>query len=295
MTDTANRGVAQSISAIPTFPPDPKGMSTRDSSDQVLTTVARAGRTPHLRVREHASAAITNDISQTEIPAVHILTDCSFGVDEDGPTHRPVGKLISLRCIPGLLVVRPADANEVAETWRIVTGLRHESAALILFRQALPTLNRIKFGSASGVCRGGYVLAEGRRPSRPTWCRDGGTPDVMLLATGPEVHLALAAREKLQSDGISARVVSMPCWELFARQSQQYRDEVLPPSVTARIAVDFASTVGWDRYIGDDGTVIGMHTFGTPAPRRQLLVEFGFTPDRVAQVARDRLAAVRRR
>jgi transketolase len=340
--------------ALPTFPPDPKGLATRDSSGQVLNAVARAvpwlvggsadlspstksrlvfdgagdfqpgqwaGRNLHFGVREHASAAIANGMALTklrpywsgflifsdyaraairlsalmEIPAVHILTHDSIGVGEDGPTHQPVEQLISLRAIPGLLVFRPADANEVAETWRIVTALRREPAALVLSRQALPTLDRTKFAPASGLSRGGYVLAEGRSLSRPTWCRDGGTPDVILLATGSEVHLALAAREELQADGISARVVSMPCWELFDRQSQQYRDEVLPPSVTARVAVEQASTLGWDRYVGDDGAVVGMHTFGASAPLKQLLVKFGFTPDRVAQVARDRLAAVRQR
>jgi transketolase len=148
---------------------------------------------------------------------------------------------------------------------------------------------------ASGLARGGYVLAEGRRPSRPTWCRDGGTPDVILLATGSAVHVAPAAREQLHADGISTRVVSMRCRELFDRQSQQYRDDVLPPSVTARIAVERAPTLDWDRCVGTDGTVVGMHTFGASTPHKQLLVKFGFTPDQVAQFARDRLAAVRQR
>jgi transketolase len=330
--------------ALPAFPPDPKGLATRDSSGQVLNAVARAvpwviggsadlspstksrlvfdgagdfqpgqwsGRNLHFGVREHASAAIANGMALTklrpywsgflifsdyargairlsalmEIPVVHLLTHDSIGVGEDGPTHQPVEQLISLRAIPGLLVFRPADANEVVETWRIVTALRHEPAALILSRQALPTLDRTKFAPASGLARGGYVLAEG----------EGGTPDVILVATGSEVHLALAAREELQAGGISARVVSMACWELFDRQSQQYRDEVLPPSVKARVAVEQASTLGWDRYVGDDGAVIGMHTFGASAPLKQLVVKFGFTPDRVAQIARDRLAAIRQR
>ena len=157
---------------------------------------------------------------------------------------------------------------------------------LIASRQALPTPDRTKFTAVSGLARGGYVLAEGRRPSRPTWCRDGGTPDIILLATGLEVHLALAAREQLHADGISTRVVSMPRWELFDRQ---------PPSVTARVAVEQVPTLGWDRYVGNDGAVVGMHTFGASAPHKQLLVKFGLTPDQVAQVARDRLAAVRRR
>jgi transketolase len=216
-----------------------------------------------------------------EIPVLHILTHDSIGVGEDGPTHQPVEQLISLRAIPGLLVFRPADANEVVETWRIVTALRHEPAALILSRQALPTLDRSVLAPASGVARGAYILAEAA----------GGDPEVILLATGSEVHLALAARDELQSGGIRARVVSMPCWELFDRQPQAYRDEVLPPLVKARVSIEEASTIGWDRYVGDGGAVIGMHTFGASAPLKLLLTKFGFTPDRVAEVARDRVAA----
>jgi transketolase len=267
------------------------------------------GRNLHFGIREHASAAIANGMALTklrpywsgflifsdyargairlsalmEIPVLHIFTHDSIGVGEDGPTHQPVEQLVSLRAIPGLLVFRPADANEVTETWRIVTALRHEPAALILSRQALPTLDRSRFASASGVAKGGYVLAEA----------DGITPDVILLATGSEVHLALAAREELQAGGVAARVVSMPCWELFDRQPQHYRDQVLPPSVKARVAVEEASVLGWDRYVGDGGAVVGMHTFGASAPLKQLLVKFGFTPDRVAQVARERVAAAR--
>ncbi|WP_308166751.1 transketolase [Nocardia albiluteola] len=268
------------------------------------------GRNLHFGVREHAAAAVASGMALTklrpfwsgflifsdyargairlsalmEIPVLHILTHDSIGVGQDGPTHQPVEQLVSLRAVPGLLVFRPADANEVVETWRIVTALRHEPAALILSRQALPTLDRSVFAPATGVAKGGYVLAEA----------DTATPDVILLATGSEVHLALAARQELQADGVGARVVSMPCWELFDRQSQQYRDEVLPPSVKARVAVEQASTLGWDRYVGDGGAVIGMHTFGASAPLKQLLEKFGFTPDRVADVARDRVAAARR-
>ena len=214
---------------------------------------------------------------------LHIFTHDSIGVGEDGPTNQPVEQLISLRAIPGLLVFRPADANEVAETWRIVTALR-EPAVLILSRQALPTLDRSTFAAASGLARGGYVLAEA----------DGGAPEVIVLATGSEVHLALAARDELQAGGIAARVVSLPCWELFDRQPQDYRDQVLPPSVKARVAVEQASTLGWDRYVGDGGAIIGMHTFGASAPLKQLLTRFGFTPDHVAELARDRVAAARR-
>ena len=328
--------------ALPTFPPDPKGVGTRISSGQVLNAVAQVvpwvvggsadlalstmttltfagagdfqagqewGRNLHFGIREHAAAAIANGMALTklrsywsgflifsdyarggirlsalmEIPVLHIFTHDSIGVGEDGPTHQPVEQLISLRAIPGLLVFRPADANEVAETWRIVTALRHEPAVLILSRQALPTLDRAVFAPASGVARGGYVLAEA----------DGGTPDVILLATGSEVHLALAAREELQAGGIGARVVSMPCWDRFDRQPQGYRDEVLPPSVRARVAVEQASTLGWDRYVGDGGAVVGMRTFGASAPLKQLAVKFGFTPDQVAELARDRVAAAR--
>ncbi len=328
--------------ALPTFPPDPKGIATRDSSGRVLNAVAQAvpwlvggsadlspstktrltfdgagdfqpgqqwGRNLHFGIREHASAAIANGMALTklrpywsgflifsdyargairlsalmEIPVLHIFTHDSIGVGEDGPTHQPVEQLISLRAIPGMLVFRPADANEVVETWRIATALRHEPAVLILSRQALPTLDRSTLAPASGVARGGYVLAEA----------DGGKPDVILLATGSEVHMALAARQELQADGVGARVVSMVCWDLFDRQPQQYRDEVLPPSVKARVAVEEASTLGWDRYVGDGGAVVGMHTFGASAPLKQLLTKFGFTPEKIAELARDRVAAAR--
>jgi transketolase len=267
------------------------------------------GRNLHFGIREHAAAAVANGMALTklrpywsgflifsdyargairlsalmEIPVLHIFTHDSIGVGEDGPTHQPVEQLISLRAVPGLLVFRPADANEVVETWRIVTALRHEPAALILSRQALPTLDRNTFAPATGVARGAYVLAEA----------DTGTPDVILMATGSEVHLALAAREELQAGGVGARVVSMPCWELFDRQPRQYREEVLPPSVRARVAIEEASTLGWDRYVGDGGAVIGMHTFGASAPLKQLVSKFGFTPDQVAQRARDCVVATR--
>jgi transketolase len=203
---------------------------------------------------------------------------------EDGPTHQPVEQLASLRAMPGLLVFRPADANEVAETWRAVTALRREPAALVLTRQALPTLDRSALAPASGVAQGGYILAE---------AGGGGQPDAILIATGSEVHLALEARDELEADGIRTRVVSLPCWELFDRQPQEYRDRVLPRAVKARIAIEQASTLGWDRYVGDGGAVIGMHTFGASAPLKQLLTKFGFTPEQVAQTARERVAAAR--
>jgi len=330
--------------ALPTFPPDPKGIATRDSSSQVLNAVARVvpwlvggsadltpstkthlafdgagdfqpddrpGRNLHFGIREHASAAICNGLALTklrpywstfltfsdyargairlsalmEIPVVHIFTHDSIGVGEDGPTHQPVEQLASLRAMPGLLVFRPADANEVAETWRVVTALRHEPAALVLSRQALPTFDRSVLGAASGVARGAYVLAEA----------GSGRPDVILMGTGSEVQVALAARDELEAEGIGARVVSMPCWELFDRQPAEYREQVLPRTVTARVAIEQASTLGWDRYVGDGGAVIGMHTFGASAPLKQLLTNFGFTPEHLSQVARERVAAASER
>jgi transketolase len=276
------------------------------------------GRNLHFGIREHASAAVASGLALTklrpfwsgflifsdyargairlsalmEIPVLHIFTHDSIGVGEDGPTHQPVEQLASLRAMPGLLVFRPADANEVTETWRIVAALRREPAALILSRQALPTLDRTHLGAASGVAKGGYVLAE-PDPGADAGAA-GGDPDVILLATGSEVQLALAARDELAAEGIGARVVSMPCWELFDRQDRQYRDSVLPPAVKARVAVEQASTLGWDRYVGDGGAIVGMHTFGASAPLKELLTKFGFTPERVSQVARDCVAAARR-
>ena len=259
--------------------------------------------------REHATAAIVNGMALSkvrpfwsgfmifsdyargalrlsalmELPVLHILTHDSIGVGEDGPTHQPVEQLVSLRAVPGLLVFRPADANEVVETWRIVTALRREPAALVLSRQALPTFDRSVYAPASGVARGAYVLAEA----------DGGMPGAILLATGSEVQLALSAREQLQAGGIPTRVVSMPCWELFDRQPAQYRDSVIPRSVRARVSIEQASTLGWDRYVGDGGAVIGMHTFGASAPLKNLLTKFGFTPDAVVEVVRNCIAAER--
>ncbi|MFZ0664831.1 MAG: transketolase C-terminal domain-containing protein, partial [Acidimicrobiales bacterium] len=198
--------------------------------------------------------------------------------------HQPVEQLVSLRAVPGLLVFRPADANEVTETWRLVGSLKHEPAVIVLSRQALPTLDRGQLAPASGVNQGAYVLAD------PP---DGGEPDVILLATGSEVHLVLEARDELAKQGIGARVVSMPCWELFDRQPEGYRNSVIPPSVKARVAVEQASTLGWDRYVGDGGTVVGMHTFGASAPLKQLLTKFGFTPEQVTEVAKQCVSAQR--
>jgi transketolase len=276
-----------------------------------MTPDDASGRGIHYGIREHGMSAAANGMAASGLlptvgtffvfsdyarPAVRLAaimqtkvgfvwTHDSVGVGEDGPTHQPVEQLASLRAMPGLLVFRPADANEVVETWRIVAALKHEPAALVLSRQALPTLDRSVLGPASGVARGGYVLAEA----------DGGAPAAILLATGSEVHLALAARDELQADGIPTRVVSLPCWELFDRQPEAYRDEVIPRDVTARVAIEEGSTLGWDRYVGDGGAVIGMRTFGASAPLKQLLRKFGFTPERVVEVARERVAAARNR
>jgi transketolase len=218
-----------------------------------------------------------------EIPVIHIFTHDSIGVGEDGPTHQQVEHLASLRAIPGLIVLRPADANEVVEAWRVILQLKHEPTALILSRQALPTFDRKKYAPASGLARGAYVLADA----------PNGNPRVLLLASGSEVYLCVDAYEKLAAEGIQARVVSMPSWGLFDKQSQAYKDEVLPPEVTARVAVEQASTFGWDRYTGASGEIIGMKTFGASAPLRELQKKFGFTPDRIIAAAKAQLAVGR--
>lgn len=270
-----------------------------------------SGRNLHFGIREHAMASILNGLSLSkvrafgsgflifsdyakpairlsaimEIPVIHVFTHDSIGVGEDGPTHQPIEQLASLRAVPGLLVIRPADANEVAEAWRVMMSLHHEPAALVLSRQALPTLDRTKYASESGLARGAYVLAEA----------PGGQPEVLLMATGSEVSLCLEAYERLILEGVQARVVSMPCWELFERQSQAYREQVIPPHVTARISVEEAATTGWDRYVGAAGKSIGMNTFGASAPLKELQKKFGFTPDRLMAAVREQLATGRSR
>jgi transketolase len=271
--------------------------------------VKARGRNLHFGIREFVSGAVANGLALSkirpfwstflifsdfargairlsalmEIPVIAIFTHDSIGVGEDGPTHQPVEQLASLRAIPSLLVMRPADANEVVEAWRTIMPMRHEPVALVLTRQAVPTLDRSIYAPASGVAQGGYVLAD---PA-------DGDPEVILIASGSEVALVISAYEALTADGIRARVVSMPCWELFDEQPQEYRDSVLPPSVVARVAVEQAATMGWDRYVGSGGAVIGMHTFGHSAPLKALLGMFGFTPDAVERVARERLEAAR--
>ena len=214
-----------------------------------------------------------------EIPVIHIFTHDSIGVGEDGPTHQPVEQLLSLRSVPGLITLRPADANEVVEAWRVIIELHHEPAALVLTRQALPTLDRTKYAAASGVAEGAYVLAD----------VDDGKPEVVLIASGSEVYQCVEAYEQLKAQGIKARVVSMPSWELFERQSQEYRESVIPPEVQARVSMEQGSTLGWDRYVGPNGRKIGMHTFGASAPLRELQKKFGFTPENVVAAAKEQL------
>ncbi len=324
---------------FPTFPADPKGLASRDSSAQVLNVVARnvpwliggaadltpstktrltfegagdfeagsyGGRNLHFGIREHAMCSILNGLSLSkirpfgsgflifsdysrppmrlaaimEIPVIYVFTHDSIGVGEDGPTHQPVEQLASLRAVPGLIVIRPADANEVTEAWRVIMQLRHEPAALVLSRQALPTLDRGKYASAAGLAKGAYILADAAE----------GKPELILMATGSEVSLCVSVYEQLTAEGRKVRVVSMPSWEIFEKQTPEYRERILPSSVTRRIAVEQASTMGWAQYVGHAGRVIGMKTFGASAPLKELLKKFGFTPENVIAAAREMLA-----
>ncbi len=210
---------------------------------------------------------------------IHWFSHDSIGLGEDGPTHQPVEQLASLRAMPGLNVIRPCDANEVAEAWRVIMRQKHQPTALVLTRQNVPVLDRSRYASAEGLRRGGYVLADSE-----------GDPEVILIATGSEVSLAVDAYEELRSDGVRARVVSLPSWYLFDLQPDEYRESVLPQAVQARVAVEQASTLGWDRYVGPRGQIVGMHTFGASAPLKEVQRKFGFTPERVAQAARELLA-----
>jgi len=265
-----------------------------------------AGRNFHFGIREHGMGSILNGMSLSkirpygsgflifsdymrapvrlaammEIPVIYIFTHDSIGVGEDGPTHQPVEQLISLRAIPGLVTLRPCDANEVAEAWRLIMRFRHEPACLVLSRQNLPTLDRTKYAPASGLLKGAYILADSK----------DGVPDVILIGTGSEVSLCVDAYEKLTASGIKARVVSMPSWELFEHEPSEYREKVLPPGVRARVSVEQASTFGWDRYAGRP---IGMHTFGASAPLKELQKKFGFTPDAIVAAAIEEIAKFR--
>jgi transketolase len=278
------------------------GLSFEDAG--TFSPQDRSGRELHYGIREHESAAISNGMSLCkmrpvwstylifsdyarpairlsalmELPVVHWFTHDSIGLGEDGPTHQPVEQLASLRAMPGLNVIRPCDANEVAEAWRVMMGQRHQPTALVLTRQDVPTLDRGRYASAEGLRQGGYVLAD---------CE--GEPQVILIATGSEVQIAVGAYEELSADGVRARVVSLPSWYLFDNQPEEYRDSVLPKSVQARVAVEQGSTLGWDRYVGPQGQIVGMHTFGASAPLAELQGKFGFTPDRVVEAARELL------
>lgn len=331
---------------LPSFPADPKGLATRESSGKVLNAIAEQvpwllggaadlapstkthlnfesagefqppgeggdhrGRNFHYGVREHVMCAIANGLALSrlrpyassfliftdycraairlsalmELPVIYIWTHDSISLGEDGPTHQPIEQLASLRAMPGLIVLRPADANEVVEAWRVIMEIKDRPVCLVLTRQALPTLDRSKYAPASGVAQGAYVLADA----------PDGKPEVLLLATGSEVALCITAYEQLQSEGIKARVVSMPSWELFDCQAQDYRDRVIPPQVAARVAVEEASTLGWERYVGMHGAILGVHTFGLSAPMKVVAQHFGFEPGHVVAAAKEQLARAR--
>jgi transketolase len=214
-----------------------------------------------------------------EIPVLFIFTHDSIGLGEDGPTHQPIEQLAGFRAMPNMWVFRPGDANEVVETYKSAVAREDGPSALVLSRQAMPTLDRTKYAAASGAAKGGYVLADA----------DGGKPDVILLATGSELQWVVAAYEKLQAEGIKARVVSMPCWELFDQQDASYKESVLPSNVTARVSMEMAATLGWERYIGTKGKALGMHTFGASAPIKDLLKKFGFDAEHVVAAAKELL------
>ena len=215
-----------------------------------------------------------------ELPMLLVLTHDAMGDGEDGPTHQPIEQLASLRAIPHLVVLRPGDANEVVEAYRYILQLRHQPTVLVLSRQPLPTLDRSKYASAAGVSRGAYVLAD----------VPGNNPELILIATGSELSLAAQAHEQMAAAGIRSRVVSMPSWEIFEHQTVEYRDSVLPPAVAARVALEQASTFGWERYVGTTGKIIGMETFGPSAPLKELQKKFGFDVEHVVAVAKELLA-----
>ena len=320
---------------LPSFPADPKGMATRESSGKTLNALAKKipwlvggsadlaksnktnltfdgagdfypeqyrGRNVHFGVREHAMGAIANGMTLSklrafsatffnfsdymrpsmrlgalmEIPAIYIFTHDSIGVGEDGPTHQPIEQLASLRAMPNMLTLRPGDANEVVEAYKVILQHTHGPSTLVLSRQAMPTLDRVKYAPAAGVAKGAYILVDA----------PGGKPDVILMGSGSEVSLCVEAGEKLNAAGIKARVVSMPSWELFERQDAAYKESVLPTSVSARVSVEMASTFGWERYVGLKGKMIGMHSFGASAPLKDLLRKFGMEADKVVAAAR---------
>jgi transketolase len=264
------------------------------------------GRNLHFGVREHAMGTVVNGLvlsnlrafgatflvfsdymrppirlaALMELPTFHIFTHDSIGVGEDGPTHQPIEQLVGLRAIPGLIVLRPADANEVREAYRVILGLKDRPACLVLSRQALPIFDRQRYGKASGLARGAYVMADA----------ESGQPRVILIGSGSEVQLCIAAYEQLKREGVGARVVSMPSWELFEQQSEQYRASVLPTHIQARVSVELGSVIGWDRYVGPGGTILGMRTFGASAPANELFARFDFTSEAVLRAAKTQIA-----
>jgi transketolase len=288
--------------------PSTKTRLTFDGAGDFLAG-SYGGRNLHFGIREHAMGAILNGMALSklrvfgsgflifsdylrpairlaalmEIPPIYIFTHDSIGVGEDGPTHQPVEHLASLRAIPGLITLRPGDANEVLEAWKFIMQVQHEPVALILSRQALPTVDRTKFAPASGLAKGAYVLADAA----------DGKPDVILIASGSEVYLAVAACDKLSAEGVKARVVSMPSWEIFEKQDQAYRDSVLPPQIQARVSIEQASTFGWGQYVGPSGRRIGMKTFGASAPLKELQKKYGFTPDAIISAAKETIRATK--
>ena len=318
---------------IPSFPADPKGMATRDSSSKVQNAVAAkvpwlmggaadlypstktlikdggdfekgnyAGRNFHFGIREHAMGSIVSGMALScvrpygatffifsdymrptirlaammELPVIYIYTHDSIGLGEDGPTHQPIEQLASIRAIPHMMLFRPADANEVAETWRVIMPLKSQPVALVLTRQGVPTFDRSKYASAAGVAKGAYVMADST-----------GTPDVILIGTGSEVQLCVGAYEQLTAEGVKARVVSMPSWEMFERQSDEYKAQVFPRAVRARVAVEAGASMGWAKYIGPDGGLVTHDDFGASAPYKTILEHFGFTIDNVVAKARE--------
>jgi len=267
-----------------------------------------SGRTMHFGIREHAMGAVVNGLALSklrafgatfltfsdymrpairlaalmELPIFYVFTHDSIALGEDGPTHQPIEQLVALRAIPNMIVLRPADANEVREAYKVIFGLKTEPACLVLSRQKLPVFDRNRYAPAAGVARGAYVMADA----------GNGEPQVILIASGSEVQLCIAVYEKLKGEGIGARVVSMPSWELFEKQDERYRNDVLPPKIKARVAVELGSVIGWDRYAGASGTIMGMHRFGASAPGPDLMRKFGFVPDKImaaatAQIARN--------
>jgi len=289
--------------------PSTKTRLTFDGAGDFLAE-SPAGRNFHFGIREHLMSAVLNGLALSkvrpygsgflifsdyargairlsaimEIPTVHIFTHDSIGVGEDGPTHQPIEQLASLRAIPNLIVLRPGDANEVAEAWRIIMQLKHKPACLILSRQPLPTLDRANYASAENTKYGGYILADAAGPD--------AHPDVILMGTGSEVSLCVSAYEELVSQGIKARVVSIPSWELFEYQSQEYKDKVIPPSVKARVTVEQGAKFGWQRYASSTDAIIGMRTFGASAPIKELTRKFGFTIDAVVETAKREIERV---